>query len=391
MIRQFVTIASLAWSVACLTLSCKSSAPEPQTSSETHFLRRCDNDCGGGLACLCGVCTKACTGTNECAELGDGAQCVPVVEESDAATEASCRQGATCDVACVSRTDCAALGSDYRCETGYCRLGDTICPSQILTARDEVRNIIVDGVSRTYWLHVPSTYSGKSEVPLVLDFHPMVLGVDWEQANSGYKALSDRDGFILAWPYGLENSWNIGPCCTTSKAIDDLTFARRLVRRLSIEACIDSSRIYAVGFSMGGAMAYYLGCREAEVFAAIAASSMDLPLDSELSCQPYRAISEISFRGSADTVVPYAGGTTSPPGQPTMSFNVLGAVGTFQKWSTLNHCSGNPTVSDANGCSSYITCEGGTEVTLCTTQNGGQVIGDATLGWNFLQRHPLAL
>ncbi len=290
---------------------------------------------------------------------------------------------------CVKSDDCALLGSGYQCELGFCRKGAVVCPTANLVAGEQDREVLVGDTTRAYTLHVPPGYSGNTPVPLVLDFHPMDLGVDYERSNSGYQALSDQEGFIVVWPQGLETSWDIGPCCTTSKSIDDFGFARALVRQLSIEACIDPKRVYAVGFSIGGAMAYYLACREAEVFAAIAPSSFDLAVDSEATCQPSRSVAEISFRGSADTVVPYAGGTTTPPGHPEMAFDVLGAVGTFQKWASLDQCSAGPSASDANGCSTYSACNDGTEATLCTTQGGGQVMGDANVAWSFLKRHPM--
>jgi len=368
---------------------CKSDPHEPQTGSETNFLDHCDSTCSEGLTCLCGVCTKACTGDNECTPLGASVQCVSVVSQPDSGTTGSCQQGATCDMVCIRASDCTDLGAGYQCETGFCRKGAVVCPANALAPGDETREIQVDGTFRTFLIHVPLNYTGNATVPLVLDFHPMGLGLDWEQTNSGYKALSDQEGFIVVWPQGLENSWNIGPCCTTSKTIDYFGFARSIVRLLSTEACIDPRRVYAVGFSMGGGMAYYLACKEAEVFAAVAPSGMDLFVDSEVACQPSRPISEISFRGTADTVVPYAGGTSNPPGYPQFSSDLLGAVGTFQKWAALDQCTGEPTVEDANGCSTYSTCQDSAEVTLCTTQGGGQAVGDANIGWNSLKQHPM--
>jgi polyhydroxybutyrate depolymerase len=136
-------------------------------------------------------------------------------------------------------------------------------------------------------------------------------------------------------------------------------------------------------------MAYYLGCQQAEVFAAVAVSSMDLFVDSQLSCKPSRPLTEISFRGSADTIVPYAGGISSPPGNPDLTTELLGAVGTFEKWATINQCQGDPSDIDANGCSTYSTCQSGAEVTLCTVRDGAQVVGDASVAWDTLKRHPM--
>ena len=78
-----------------------------------------------------------------------------------------------------------------------------------------------------------------------------------------------------------------------------------------------------------------------------------------------------------------------PPGHPEMSFEVLGAVGTFKKWASIDQCTGTPSAEDANGCSTYSACQAGTEVTLCTTQGAGQVVGSASLAWDMLKRHPM--
>lgn len=187
--------------VLCLALGqlgCKGASPEPQTSSETHFLERCDGSCEAGMSCLCGVCTRACTGSIECSGLSSQAQCVSVVERPDAGREESCRQGATCDMACVTHADCQSLGSDYRCDTGFCRRGELICPSPALTSRDEVRELVVGGVNRTYLLHVPSSYTGKSAVPLVSIFIPWIfhpIGNVRIRASWSYRICRDSSQF----------------------------------------------------------------------------------------------------------------------------------------------------------------------------------------------------
>ena len=377
--------------LACLlsAIGCKDQTPEHRVGSETNFLLHCSTKCDTGLTCLCGVCTRACTGTNECSSLSSDATCVPIVYSPTSEAAASCNVGATCELSCVANRDCDTLGSEYRCETGFCRKGDLQCPAQSLATGDEERDLVVDGVTRTYSLHVPQSYAGTSPVPLVLDFHPMTLGATWEKDNSGYGPLADQEGFVVVWPHGMNGTWDLGPCCTTSSPADDFAFARAIVRQLSTQACIDPARVYAVGFSLGGSMAYYLGCQQAEVFAAVAVSSMDLFVDSQLSCEPSRPITEISFRGSADTVVPYAGGVSSPPGSPDLTTELLGAVGTFEKWATINQCQGDPSDADANGCSTYSACQSGAEVTLCTVLDGAQVVGDASIAWDTLKRHPM--
>ena len=261
--------------------------------------------------------------------------------------------------------------------------GATIsCTGRTAVAGETTQTIQVGSTSRTYILHVPSSYSGKSPVPLVLDFHPLGGTGSGEKSLSGFAALSDSNGFIIAWPNGIDNAWNIGPCCTNSRTVDDLGFAKGMVAAIEASACIDPKHVYSTGFSMGGGMSHYLACNAADIFAAVTPSSFDLLIDSEEPCTPSRPISELSFRGTADTEVPYNGG----PG-PSGKVNFLGAVGTFMKWSMLDGCTGVPTTSGMEQL--YTQCSAGVEVGLYTLQGGGHAPGPADTAWAFLKSKSL--
>ena len=265
----------------------------------------------------------------------------------------------------------------------------TCVPGSTLPAGDTNGSLDVGGTMRSYILHVPSTVTAQTPVPLVLDFHPILADDNYEASNSGYKALADQEGFVVAFPNGIDNAWNIGPCCTMSRTVDDLGFARALVTKIEGGGCIDPKRVYAVGYSMGGGMTHYLGCNAADVFASIAPAAFDLLQESEEPCHPSRPITELSFRGTADPIVPYAGGASNPPNGLNVTIHFLGAQGTFQKWAQLNGCTGSPSAADSNGCSTYSQCKDGVEVTLCTTQGGGHVTGNPQIGWAMLKKHPM--
>ena len=129
-------------------------------------------------------------------------------------------------------------------------------------------------------------------------------------------------------------------------------------------------------------MSHYLACNAADIFAAVTPSSFDLLVDSEEPCNPSRPISELSFRGTADTEVPYDGG----PG-PSGKVDFLGAVGTFMKWSMLDGCTGSPTTSGMEQL--YTQCSAGVEVGLYTIQGGGHAPGPADTAWAFLKSKSL--
>ena len=260
--------------------------------------------------------------------------------------------------------------------------GASTCAGATLTAGNSNRTISIGGVSRTYILHVPSSYTGTKAVPLVIDFHALGGTGSQEQSLSGYQKIADQEGFLILFPDGIDNAWNIGPCCTNSRTVDDLGFAKGMVATIVGQACIDTKRVYATGFSMGGGMSHYLACNAADVFAAVAPSSFDLLVPDEEPCAPSRPISVLTYRGTADTTVPYAGGK-GPSGKITF----LGAQGSFQRWVGIDGCTA-PTTADGD-CTYYKTCTAGVEVGLCVKQGGGHAPGDANVGWSFLSRFSL--
>ena len=216
----------------------------------------------------------------------------------------------------------------------------------------------------------------------MIDFHGLGGSGSQQQSSSGYQRIADQEGFLILFPNGIDNAWNIGPCCTNSRTVDDLGFAKGMVTATEAQACIDAKRVYATGFSMGGGMSHYLACNAADVFAAVAPAAFDLLVPEEEPCAPSRPISVLAFRGTADTTVPYAGGKGSS-GRVTF----LGAQASFQRWAGLDGCMTPTTV--AGECTTYKTCSAGVEVGLCVKQGGGHATGDASVGWAFLSRFSL--
>ena len=253
---------------------------------------------------------------------------------------------------------------------------------------DTNSSIMVGGLKRTYILHVPTGYKGDKPIPLILDFHPMIFGTAAsERMSSGYAELGDKEGFAVAYADGIDNAWNMGPCCTMSRDVDDFGLALAMVDKFKTEGCVDEKRVYAVGYSNGGGLSHYLACKHAEVFAAAAPAAFDLI--EEVKCEPSRPIAMIVFRGTADPIVPYAGGASTPPtSYPLDPIHFLGAEGTFKKWAEVDGCTGTPT-DGTGGCSTYTECKDGVTVTLCTAQGGSHVGGDANVAWATLKKFTL--
>lgn len=138
-----------------------------------------------------------------------------------------------------------------------------------LLAGNHPRTLPFGGLTRTYQVHVPASYDGSVVVPLVMDFHGFTSNGGQQAALSGMVQLSDREGFIVAHPDGVNNAWNVGLCCGNA-GIDDVGFIRAVVAAIGAEANVDPQRIYATGLSNGGAISQRLACEAADLFAAAA-------------------------------------------------------------------------------------------------------------------------
>lgn len=123
---------------------------------------------------------------------------------------------------------------------------------------------------------------------------------------------SDEYGFATLLPAGTGPSdefltWNAGRCCghAARRQVDDVGFLRRLLDDALGRWPIDPRRVYAVGISNGGMMAYRLAAEVSSRVAAIASVA------GALVCEPeplHRAVPVVHFHGTQDDFVPYAGG-----------------------------------------------------------------------------------
>jgi len=229
---------------------------------------------------------------------------------------------------------------------------------------DNPRTLTHDGVLREYNVHAPSGYPFASAVPLVVDIHGFSSDNAQQQALSGWSAKADAIGALVAYPNGLDNSWNAGVCCGTSATndVDDVGFIRAMVAAIEAEANVDASRIYVTGLSNGGAMTHRLACEAADVFAAAAPLAFPTPYDDfATECQPSRAIPVLLIMGLTDVLIPYEDGAFG------------GAVESFEAWRTKNACGATPPPEvhiDIGGsyCDVDLSCTDDTEIGLCSVR-----------------------
>ena len=260
-------------------------------------------------------------------------------------------------------------------------------------ATEERRTLRVDGVSRGFLMHLPSTYRAGRPVPLVLVFHGGGGRASGIAPHTGFSRLAEQEGFVAVYPDGLEGRWNDGRGYAATH--DDVGFVRALLDTLERELSIDPRRVYATGISNGAMFSYRLACDLPGVFAAVAPVAGAMPVDLAPSCRHTEPVSVLAMQGTADPLMPYAGGGVGRrPGrvlsaQQSVSGSTMPpSQGSTQvRRTTFNGCRDDRSVE-------LYTVEGGGH-----TWPGGPPVGgsvgrvsrdiDATpVIWSFFAQHP---
>ncbi len=247
-----------------------------------------------------------------------------------------------------------------------------------------------DDIDRTYLLHVPSSYNGLTAVPLVVALHPFGSNGSGFESTTGFSVKADSNNFIVVYPNGTGSprSWNGGNCCGSAMTndIDDVGFISVLIDTLSANYNIDSSRIFAAGFSNGSIMAYRLAAELSNKIAAIAAASGQMMLD---ECDPARAVPIMHLHGLEDDAVPYEGGSASGYVFPSVE-SVIGI------WVEINNCETEPDTIINNEdlmVRKWTALSSNADIVLYTTPSDGHnwltSISATDSIWKFFDAHPL--
>ncbi|MBV8849189.1 MAG: alpha/beta fold hydrolase [Methylobacteriaceae bacterium] len=125
--------------------------------------------------------------------------------------------------------------------------------------------------------------------------------------NLGLEEAIRSHNVALLYPDAIGGHWGD----TKETAQRDIDFIRMLVDQLVASGTADRRKIFLVGSSTGGMLALRIACERAgEAYAGIATIIANLPSDISDSCQLPKPIPLMVINGTANPIVPYAGGTT---------------------------------------------------------------------------------
>ena len=174
------------------------------------------------------------------------------------------------------------------------------------------QTLLHDEETREYLLYVPESYDPSTPVPVMMSFHGFGGTANEQLQLADMRALAEAESFIVIYPQGtlLEGytHWNTYlPGGDNKSEADDFGFVDAMLDVLEADYAIDSSRVYATGFSNGGDFTYTLACFLSDRITGIAPVSGLMWVGTQRDCSLTHPVPMLSIHGTADGDRPYQG------------------------------------------------------------------------------------
>ncbi|MDP3340272.1 PHB depolymerase family esterase [Frigidibacter sp.] len=290
---------------------------------------------------------------------------------------------ATTTLAIAATLGCAAAQDrpirDAIKERRAARAAAPAAPSSV--AGMQLVEMSFQGRPRSYYVYVPRGAQGRGGLSAVMVLHGGQGSGEGIASTTGMTSAADQVGFVALFPNSDGKQWNDGRASTRSN-IDDVGFLRAVIADASARFGVDSSRVFASGLSNGGLMTQRLACDAAGSFRAFGVVVANMPADLRASCSPARPVPMMFFNGTADNLMPYAGGEIKS--LKALGMGAGGEVLSYEQtkafWAGVDGCGGSTgqvavpdRAKDGTEVSveQFRSCSGGAELTFYTVEGGG--------------------
>jgi len=249
--------------------------------------------------------------------------------------------------------------------------------AQTIETTTAERTILVAGRERRYLVTKPS--APNSAAPLVLVLHgsnqtPQIIRGFTEPS---FDTLASSDGAVVVYPEGYKKHWNDARLSTNfaarTEGFDDVAFLRAIIDEFVSAGTVDATRVFAVGYSLGGQMVNRLAHEVPEILAGIAIISATQPAAENFKPDKdtVHPMPVLLIHGTKDPNVPYEGGMASLLGFRPRGLG-LSAPATAKYWAERNGM-------HSEGATVVIAVDGGRGTTVDRTDfaAGGSPLGNA--------------
>lgn len=238
------------------------------------------------------------------------------------------------------------------------------------------KRVVINGYKRTFTIVFPSNYNeSHNKFPAIIALHGG--GGSAKQMEESYElpAKAEKEKYVMIYPDGIQSNgllkartWNAGLCCefAMENNIDDVGFLSKMIDSILKNYQVDSKKIYAVGMSNGGMMAYRLACELSNKIAAIA--PVACTMTTTKLCDVNKTVPIIHFHSEMDENVPFLGGIG------IRGINYPAVEKGLNYWATLNECHSKAKIVFENEKyrhQQWLDCKAKSNIELYLTKDGG--------------------
>jgi polyhydroxybutyrate depolymerase len=131
-------------------------------------------------------------------------------------------------------------------------------------------SVMVSGLERPFITYIPADYNANKSYPIVFAFHGRTNSNAQVREYFGLEAVMPES--IILYPSGLRsgNSYSWANSGEEGNALRDYALFDELLRVMSYYYCVDATKIFVVGHSLGAYFANSVACARAGVVKAVA-------------------------------------------------------------------------------------------------------------------------
>jgi polyhydroxybutyrate depolymerase len=196
---------------------------------------------------------------------------------------------------------------------------------------------VIEIGGRSVTVRTPAGYHPGTPAPVVMLLHGFGASGQAQANYMQFGALADEFGFLYLYPDGTENElparfWNAtDACCDVyGSGVDDSTYLRAVLDATRSLFNVDERRVFVIGHSNGGFMAYRMACDHADLIAAIASLAGATTANAG-DCTPFEPVHALQIHGTLDDTIFHGGGEI-------LGIPYPGAVASVETWAGYSGC-----------------------------------------------------
>ncbi|PKK37160.1 poly(3-hydroxybutyrate) depolymerase [Siphonobacter sp. SORGH_AS_0500] len=221
----------------------------------------------------------------------------------------------------------------------------TLVSWQSLRAQVMSDSLQIEGNYRTFYFNKPAATEKPQNLVFVMHGSGG-NGRDMMRSTEAMEKEAKASHTLVVYPSGYKRYWNecrkASPALANKEDVNEQAFFAGMIDYFQKKYGVNPKRVFAVGTSGGGHMAYKLALTMPEQFRAVTAIIANLPDTDNMDCVPAgKAVPIMIINGTEDNVNPYQGGVVDLG--PTMNMGrVRSTERSLAYWADLAGYQGKP-------------------------------------------------